>query len=221
MLELSEISHWFDDQTEANAVVSHISLSLRAGKSLSLMGSSGSGKSTLLQIAAGLEPPKQGSVVLAGKPIYQLNDSALSQLRRNQLGFVFQQFNLIPGLSVADNILFQVRLNKQAHDAAWLQHLLNALELTELQHRQPQQLSGGQQQRVAIARALAHRPAILFADEPTGNLNDSLSHGVMQLLSDLVSEANTSLLMVTHSHEMAKYTDQVLHLHEGHLHASA
>nr|WP_255522921.1 ABC transporter ATP-binding protein [Neiella litorisoli] len=194
-----------------------VSLTLQQGQSLALMGNSGSGKSTLLQIAAGLEHPNQGQVRLAGQPLYQLSDNQLSALRRDKIGFVFQQFNLLPGLTVGDNILFQSRLSQQPIDNQWLKHLMTELAIDDLQHRLPEQLSGGQQQRVAIARAIAHKPCIVFADEPTGNLNDSLSHSVMALLSHLIKQANSSLLMVTHSAAMAGYADTVLELHQGQL----
>ncbi|MBW8190511.1 ABC transporter ATP-binding protein [Neiella marina] len=226
MLKLQNVSHWFDDASAPNdgqsKVLDNLSLTLNRGQSLALMGTSGSGKSTLLQVAAGLELPKQGRVELADLPIYELTDDALSALRREQLGFVFQQFNLLPGLSVIDNILFQSRLNQghqqhEAIDSHWLDHLMTTMALHEVSHRLPEQLSGGQQQRVAIARAVAHKPAIVFADEPTGNLNDSLSHTVMELLMMLSREANCALLMVTHSAAMAGYTDRVLTLQSGKL----
>lgn len=228
MLQLDQISHWFNDTFKqdgelhcpANKVLDNVSFCLSRGQSAALMGTSGSGKSTLLQIAAGLEAPRQGQVILSGQPLYQLSDSALSALRREQLGFVFQQFNLLPGLPVIDNVLFQSRLNRSSNgaiDQPWLDHLLHSLQLDDLKQRLPEQLSGGQQQRVAIARAVAHKPAIVFADEPTGNLNDSLSHSVMKLLTTLTQEANSALLMVTHSPAMAAYTESVYTLQSGQL----
>ncbi|GGA79476.1 ABC transporter ATP-binding protein [Neiella marina] len=224
MLELETISHWFESSgaTEpGQRVLNNISLTLHQGESLALMGNSGSGKSTLLQIAAGLERPQMGQVKLTGELLYQLADKRLSALRREKIGFVFQQFNLLPGLTVVDNILFQSRLSKRAVDQQWLNHLMAELSIEELKHRLPEQLSGGQQQRVAIARAIAHKPCIVFADEPTGNLNDSLSHSVMALLIHLVQEANSSLLMVTHSAAMADYADSVLKLQQSQLIAAA
>ena len=217
MLELRQVSHWFNDQSAEEKVLSDISLSLPSGKSIALMGTSGSGKSTLLQIAAGLEMPQQGQVTLCDQHLYELNDEALSRLRREKLGFVFQQYNLIPGLSVTDNILFQQRLAGMEIQPDWYQHLLTALELEDVTKRPPEKLSGGQQQRVAIARTLAHKPSIIFADEPTGNLNDSLSHKVMTLFVSLVAEAGCSLFLVTHSKAMAEYTDITLYLQEGRL----
>ena len=150
-----------------------------------------------------------------GRDLSTLSESQLALLRRRELGFVFQQFNLIPGLDVRGNILFQRRLNGLDDDDPWIDTLLEGLELTTLLHRAVEVLSGGQQQRVAIARALAHRPRLLFADEPTGNLHDTLSARVIALLCHLAAEAGTALLLVTHNRDIAAATQRQLRLVNG------
>jgi putative ABC transport system ATP-binding protein len=202
-------------------VLRGVDLSLPAGESLALLGASGNGKSTLLQIAAGLEYPDSGDVQIQGRSLAEQSERELAMLRRRQLGFVFQQFNLLPGLNVSDNLLFQRRLNQQSDHDPWIDEVTDVLDLGPLLKRPVEVLSSGQQQRVAIARALAHKPRLVFADEPTGNLHDSLSRQVMTLMIKLVSESNCSLLLVTHNREMAAFTNRRLLLEEGHLHALA
>ncbi len=218
MLELRDIRKSFHDGAAELVVLDGVDLDVGSGESLALQGASGCGKSTLLQIAAGLVRPDAGSVRLCGHRLEQAGDAELSGLRRRRLGFVFQSFNLLPGLDVRANLLFQRRLNGQTDRDDWVDALIEGLELASLLERPVEVLSGGQQQRVAIARALAHRPDMVFADEPTGNLHDSLSHRVMGLLVRLVEEAGSALLVVTHNRAMAAYTGRVLHLENGHLH---
>jgi putative ABC transport system ATP-binding protein len=216
-LELSGICKSFHDGEGELQVLQGASLSIDAGDSVALLGASGCGKSTLLQIAAGLELPDSGEVKVLGRSLAGHSERELALLRRQHLGFVFQQFNLIPGMDVIANVLFQRRLNKLPDDDPWVDALVEGLQLEALMHRPVEVLSGGQQQRVAIARALAHRPRMVFADEPTGNLHDSLSRQVMGLLVRLVDEAGSSLLLVTHNREMADYTARQYHLEEGQL----
>ncbi len=218
MLELTDIRKSYHDGESELVVLDGVNLFLGEGDSLALQGASGCGKSTLLQIAAGLERPDRGSVELLGVPLSRAGEPELARLRRERLGFVFQGFNLLPGLDVRANVLFQRRLNGLPDSDGWVDELVAGLELDALLDRPVEVLSGGQQQRVAIARALAHRPSLVFADEPTGNLHDSLSHRVMGLLSRLVTEAGSGLLLVTHSREMAAYAARALHLEEGRLH---
>ena len=219
MLELRSIHKSFHDGESELEVLRGIDLHLEAGQSLALLGASGNGKSTLLQIAAGLEPPDSGSVRLLGQELAGLSEQETARLRRRELGFVFQQFNLLPGLNVRDNLLFQRRLNGFDDKDDWVDELTESLGLGTLMQRPVEVLSGGQQQRVAIARALAHKPSLVFADEPTGNLHDSLSLRVMRLFTRLVEESGSSLLLVTHNHQMAAFASQRLLLREGHLHA--
>ena len=196
------------------AVLSGVSLTLRAGQSLALTGESGSGKSTLLHLIAGLDLVDSGEITLAGTRLAGLDDAGRAALRRDRIGLVFQQFNLIASLDVGANLAFQARLAGR-HDADWTAHLAEALGLGALLRRWPDQLSGGQQQRVAIGRALAARPALILADEPTGNLDEATGDAVMGLMLGLVAKAGASLLMVTHSQRLAARLDHRLHLSGG------
>ena len=215
MLELRAIRKGYHDGETELQVLDGVDLDVEAGESVALLGASGCGKSTLLQIAAGLERPDSGTVRLLDTPLESASEPVLAELRRKHLGFVFQAFNLLPGMDVRANLLFPRRLNGLPDDDDWVRELVGALELAPLLARPVEVLSGGQQQRVAIARALAHRPRIVFADEPTGNLHDSLSHRVMGLLARLVEEAGSALLLVTHSRDMAAYAQRALHLEDG------
>ena len=219
MLELRAVSKSYHDGESDLQVLRGVDLRLEAGQSIALLGASGSGKSTLLQIAAGLEQPDSGEVRVLDRPLRSMTAHELALLRRRHLGFVFQQFNLLPGLDVRDNVLFQRRLNRLPDEDEWTRELNAVLGLESLQRRPVEVLSGGQQQRVAIARALAHRPELLFADEPTGNLHDTLSRQVMALLRRLVEESGCSLLLVTHNREMAAFAGRRYRLEAGHLHA--
>ena len=218
MLKLKSIIKSFHDGESNLHVLRGVNLTLGPGESLALLGASGNGKSTLLQIAAGLENPDSGEVHILGRALTTQSERELAMLRRRHLGFVFQQFNLLPGLNVRDNLLFQRRLNRQTDRDSWTDEITEVLDLGPLLKRPVEVLSSGQQQRVAIARALAHKPQVVFADEPTGNLHDSLSHQVMALMVKLVAESASSLLLVTHNREMASFTDRRLLLEEGHLH---
>jgi len=219
MLELRSIFKSYHDGESELHVLRGVDLTLAPGESIALLGASGCGKSTLLQIAAGLEKPDSGEVRVLGQALETRNERALAQLRRRHLGFVFQQFNLLPGLSVHDNVLFQRRLNRLPDQDEWIGELVRELGLEPLLRRPVEVLSGGQQQRVAIARALAHHPQLVFADEPTGNLHDTLSKRIMALLSRLVEELGSSLMLVTHNREMAAFAQRRFMLEEGHLEA--
>jgi len=218
MLNLRSVSKSFHDGESELRVLRRVDLELPSGDSVALLGASGCGKSTLLQIAAGLETPDEGEVRVLDRLLGGLGERELSLLRRRHLGFVFQQFNLLPGLNVRDNVLFQRRLNRLPDDDDWTAELYRVLGLEPLLQRPVEVLSGGQQQRVAIARALAHTPRLLFADEPTGNLHDTLSRQVMGLLARLVEESGCSLLLVTHNREMAAFARRRYLLEEGTLH---
>ena len=217
MLELKSISKSYHDGESELFVLRGVDLHLGRGESLALRGDSGSGKSTLLQIAAGLEAPDAGEVHLLGRLLPSMSDHELSLLRRRHLGFVFQQFNLLPGLNVRDNVLFQRRLNRLPDADPWVAELVQGLELDDLWHRPVEVLSGGQQQRVAIARALAHRPELVFADEPTGNLHDTLSRQVMGLFVRLVEKSGSALLLVTHNRDIAAFAQRQCVLEAGRL----
>jgi putative ABC transport system ATP-binding protein len=181
---------------------------------VALTGESGSGKSTLLHLIAGLDAADGGEIQLGETDVTGLSDARRATLRRDRLGLVFQQFNLIPSLSVGDNLAFQSRIAGK-HDAAWHAELVERLGLDKLLRRYPEQLSGGQQQRVAIGRALATKPALLLADEPTGNLDEDTADGVLALTRDLVARTGCGFLMVTHSARLAATLDRRVTLHAG------
>lgn len=201
-------------------VLRGVDLRLEQGASLALMGESGSGKSTLLHLVAGLDRPDAGRVLVNGKPVHEGGEAALARWRREGIGLIFQQYNLISSLDVAANLSFQARLAGR-HDAEWSRHLADRLGLASLLHRYPEQLSGGQQQRVAIGRALAARPMLVLADEPTGSLDEASSDTVLELLLHLVREMSGSLLMVTHSARLASRLACSVTLHLGRVQAGA
>jgi putative ABC transport system ATP-binding protein len=196
------------------AVLQGVSLSLDPGQTLALTGESGSGKSTLMHLAAALDTADAGTIQIDGAEISGLDDAGRARLRRDRIGLVFQQFNLIPSLTVTQNIAFQARLAGR-HDAGHCAMLAERLGIAALARRYPEELSGGQQQRVAIARALANRPALILADEPTGNLDEATGDAVLDLLLDLVRDTGAALMMVTHSTRLAARLDRRLHLSRG------
>jgi putative ABC transport system ATP-binding protein len=197
-------------------ILDALNFELQAGSSVALLGESGSGKSTLLHLITGLDRAQKGDIEMAGHQLGTLSESALAEIRRHLVSMVFQQFHLISTLSVIDNIRFQAALCKR-FDGDFEDELIVRLGLTGQLQKYPQQLSRGQQQRVAIARSLLHKPALVLADEPTGNLDEQSSLEVMSLFSDLVKSAGSSLLMVTHSREMAAFMQRSVLLHNGRL----
>ncbi|KIC22531.1 ABC transporter ATP-binding protein [Leisingera sp. ANG-Vp] len=214
VLRIREVTKSYPGQTPETAVLRGVSLDLEAGQSLALTGDSGSGKSTLLHLAAALDSFDSGEIEIEGTRLSRLGDSQRAALRREKVSLVFQQFNLISSLNVLQNIALHARLGRR-WEAEWGHRLAEKLGLTSLLDRYPEQLSGGQQQRVAIARALAVRPRLLLADEPTGNLDESASEAVMELMLELVRESGTALFLVTHSAAIAKMLDRRLHLQHG------
>ncbi len=183
-------------------ILKGVDISLAPGETLALMGESGSGKSTLLNLAAGLDAPDSGEIRLCGQPLGALSEAERAKLRRETIGLVFQRFNLISSLTVAQNLSFQARLCGRL-DAAWQAELTARLGLAGLEGRYPEALSGGQQQRVAIGRALAARPRLILADEPTGNLDEDSGDEALSLMLDLVAASGAALLIVTHSARLA------------------
>jgi putative ABC transport system ATP-binding protein len=214
MLTVRNLTKSYRSAQEQVAVLRGVDLDVAAGESVALTGESGSGKSTLLHLIAGLDQADGGEVKLEDVLISNLSDSGRAMLRRDRLGLVFQQFNLIPSLSVADNLAFQARIAGR-HDAVWQKELIERLGLASLLKRHPEQLSGGQQQRVAIGRALASRPLLLLADEPTGNLDEDTADNVLSLTRDLVARTGCGFLMVTHSTRLAATLDRQVQLHAG------
>ena len=189
-------------------------LDLAPGRTLALTGESGSGKSTLLHLIGGLDRPDSGTIQLDGQEVTTLDDRGRAALRRNTVGVVFQQFNLVPSLDAAANIAFQARL-KNARDPEWESELASRLGLSPHLRKYPEELSGGQQQRVAIARTLAARPRLVLADEPTGNLDEESAGAVLDLMLQLVAETGAALLTVTHSEQVARRMDARIHLRHG------
>ncbi|KUM41993.1 ABC transporter ATP-binding protein [Pseudomonas sp. EpS/L25] len=216
MLTITDLHKSYPTPQGPLPVLHGVDLHLGQGESLALMGESGSGKSTLLHLVAGLDRPDRGRIEAAGQTLSALDERALARWRREGIGLIFQQFNLIASLSVADNLAFQARLAHR-HDPRWQQILAERLGLAALLDRYPEQLSGGQQQRVALGRALASRPPLLLADEPTGNLDEGSGDQALALLLELVAETGSSLLMVTHSARIACHLDRTLHLARGRL----
>ena len=192
-----------------------VSLDLPAGQFTAVMGPSGSGKSTLMHLLAGLDTPSAGSVEVAGHDITRMKDRDLTRLRRKHIGFVFQSFNLLPTLSAEENIVLPLAIAGRKPPAAEIDALLERVGLSERRGHKPAQLSGGQQQRVAIARALMTRPTVLFADEPTGNLDSEAGAGILRLLRDAVDIDGQTTLMVTHDPRAAAIADRVLYLTDG------
>ena len=185
------------------------------GAFTAIMGPSGSGKSTLMHLLAGLDRPTAGSVVLAGTELAGLGDKELTALRRDKVGFIFQSFNLLPVLSAEENILLPLSISGREPDRAWVDRLISTVGLQDRLRHRPAELSGGQQQRVAVARALAARPAVVFADEPTGNLDSKTSQEVLALLRRSVDEFGQTIIMVTHDAEAAAIADRRIVLSDG------
>jgi len=214
MLAVRNLTKSYRSGGEQTEVLRGVNLDIAQGERVALTGESGSGKSTLLHLIAGLDAADGGSIKLDGACVTDLNDAGRAALRRDRVGLVFQQFNLIPSLNVADNLAFQSRIAGR-HDAAWHDELVERLGLAKLLKRYPEQLSGGQQQRVAIGRALATRPALLLADEPTGNLDETTADDVLALAHGLVATTGCGFLMVTHSTRLAATLDRQVTLHAG------
>ncbi|MFQ6370839.1 ABC transporter ATP-binding protein [Shewanella sp. YIC-542] len=217
LVQLARISKGFNDGDQYHQVLDAIELRINRAETVALTGPSGSGKSTLLNLIGGFEYPDSGKLWLDGADCSLWRDPQWSRFRRQQLGVVFQQFNLLTPLNVRDNIAFPLALLGQKWND-WCDYLLYKLAIVELVNRPVEQLSGGQQQRVAIARALAHRPALLLADEPTGNLDAEAAEEVMQLLCMLAADAGSAILMVTHSNSAAQYMQRRWHLQQGKVH---
>jgi putative ABC transport system ATP-binding protein len=214
VLSVRNLTKTYRAAGEDIAVLRGVDLDIAAGERVALTGESGSGKSTLLHLIAGLDAADGGEIKLDGESVSALSDAGRAALRRDRLGLVFQQFNLIPSLTVEDNLAFQARIAGK-HDGKWHAELVERLGLGKLLRRYPEQLSGGQQQRVAIGRALATRPALLLADEPTGNLDEDTADGVLVLARDLVARTGCGFLMVTHSARLAATLDRQVTLHAG------
>jgi putative ABC transport system ATP-binding protein len=218
-IQLRGLSRRFHEGEREHIVLDNIDLDMRRGETVALRGRSGSGKSTLLNLIGGIDAPDTGSVTVAGMDLTGLSERERTLFRRKHIGFVYQSFNLVPTLNVADNVRLVLELNKvpAAEASARIDELLDAVGLADRVKSYPDVLSGGEQQRVAIARALAHEPAVLLADEPTGNLDDVTAEGVLALLDKLVRDSSHTMLIATHSQHVASLCDRVLELHNGRL----
>lgn len=213
LLSVRAVEKSFETTDGPQPVLRGVSFGLEAGQTLALTGESGSGKSTLLHLVAGLDAPDGGAIEIEGQDIAALSDAGRAHLRRDAVGLIFQQFNLIPSLSVIDNLTFHARL--AGRDPGDVTALADRLGLAEHLQRFPEQLSGGQQQRVAIGRTLVARPRLILADEPTGNLDETTGDEVMALMREVVAETRAGFLMVTHSTRLAEMLDARLHLRRG------
>ena len=214
MLSIKQLCKSYQYADVRQQVLNQLEFEMEAASSVALLGESGSGKSTLLHLIAGLDRPDSGEIQFAGQAVHSDTESSLAEMRRSQLSLVFQQFHLISTLTILDNIRFQAALCQRL-DSAYESELVERLGLGSQLKKFPYQLSRGQQQRVAIARALMHKPELVLADEPTGNLDEASSLEVMKLFTDLVKQAGSSLLMVTHSPVMAGFMDRRVQLHNG------
>ncbi|MEI7026824.1 ABC transporter ATP-binding protein [Paenibacillus sp. y28] len=219
MLRITQLSHSFMNGSEQTPVLQGIDFHVAQGEMVALLGSSGSGKSTLLNLMAGLMKPTEGEIIIAGQPIQRMSENALALFRRKSIGFIFQSYELISHLTVCENIelplVFQGISPKERRKRA--QALLAKVGIPEKADLFPSQLSGGQQQRVSIARSLVTEPALIFADEPTGNLDTKTEKEIIDLLIDLNESMRTTFIIVTHEHEVAMRTKRIIHLRDGRL----
>ncbi len=216
-VRIQGVSRSFREGDQLHSVLKNLDAEFMRGETVSLKGRSGSGKSTLLNIISGIDQPDSGQVEVAGLNITAMSERDRTLFRRKHIGFVYQAFNLVSTLTVADNVRLVLELNgvSEPEIAERIEELLESVELADRKSSYPDVLSGGEQQRVAIARALAHRPSLLLADEPTGNLDDKTTEGVLELLGRLVSQAGGTMIVATHSARMAAFCDRVLELHDG------
>jgi putative ABC transport system ATP-binding protein len=212
-----DVTRRFGEGDTAVDALRGVTLGVDRGKLTAVMGPSGSGKSTLMHILAGLDAPTTGAVAIGGTEITGLDDTDLTKLRRDRIGFIFQFFNLLPMLTAEENVLVPLRIAGREPDADWYSDLIDRVGLGDRLAHKPSELSGGQQQRVAIARALVSRPMIVFADEPTGNLDSQTSAEILELLRAMVDQFSQTTLMVTHDPSAAEIADRVLFLDDGRL----
>lgn len=215
LLEVDNICKTYGTGETAVHALKKVSFSVPKGEYVAIVGESGSGKSTLLNMIGALDTPTSGKVKIGGKDIFSMNDSKLTVFRRRNIGFIFQAFNLVPELTVEQNIIFPVLLDYQKPDKKYLEELLTVLNLKERRNHLPSQLSGGQQQRVAIGRALITRPSLILADEPTGNLDTQNSSEVIALLKEASRKYEQTIIMITHNRSIAQSADRILKVSDG------
>lgn len=215
ILEAQNLKKYYGKEPNITKALDGVSLAVGQGEFVSIIGTSGSGKSTLLNMLGGLDVPDFGEIIIRGKKIAKMNDEQLSIFRRRNIGFVFQNYNLVPILNVYQNIVLPIELDGNQVDKEYVEKIIRMLHLEEKLENLPNNLSGGQQQRVAIARALASKPAIILADEPTGNLDARTSLEVMELLRMTSTEFDQTLVMITHNPEIAQVADRMIRIEDG------
>ena len=215
ILETKNLKKYYGQEPNITRALDGVDVQVERGEFVSIIGTSGSGKSTLLNMLGGLDIPSSGSVKIGGREIGKMNDEQLTVFRRRNIGFVFQNYNLVPILNVYQNIVLPIELDGNKVDKSYVKEIIRLLHLEEKLDNLPNNLSGGQQQRVAIARALASKPAIILADEPTGNLDSRTSLEVMQLLKMTSTEFSKTLVMITHNPELAQIADRMIHIEDG------
>lgn len=215
ILQTTDLKKYYGSGDTMVRALDGVNLSVEDGEFAAIVGTSGSGKSTLLHMLGGLDRPTEGKVLVEGKDIFSLGDDELTIFRRRKIGFVFQSYNLVPVLNVYENIVLPIELDGNRVDRAHIEHIIETLGLQEKKESLPSQLSGGQQQRVAIARALAAKPAIILADEPTGNLDSRTSLDVMGLLKVTSEQFSQTIVMITHNEEIAQMADRIIRIEDG------
>ena len=215
ILQTKDLKKIYGSGENAVHALDGVDLAVELGEFVAIVGTSGSGKSTLLHMLGGLDRPTSGSVTVDGKEIFALKDEELTIFRRRKIGFVFQNYNLVPVLSVYENIVLPIELDGNAPDTQYVQNIVETLGLQSKLSSLPNQLSGGQQQRVAIARALATKPAIILADEPTGNLDSNTSQDVLSLLKVTSQKFSQTIVMITHNEEIAQLADRIIRIEDG------
>lgn len=215
ILETKKLKKYYKTGDNLVKAVDNVNISVDKGEFVAIVGTSGSGKTTLLNLLGGLDYADEGEVLVDGESILNLEDEARTVFRRRKIGFIFQNYNLVSMLSVYKNVILPIRLDGNKPDEQFVEKIFHLLGLTEKIKQRPNQLSGGQQQRVAIARALASKPAIVLADEPTGNLDSRTSAEVMGLLQTSSREFNQTIVMITHNEEIAQLADRIIHLEDG------
>lgn len=215
ILQTIDLKKYYGVQPNVTRALDGVNFSVEKGEFVAIVGTSGSGKSTLLNMIGGLDTPTSGSVIVGQDNLSKLNDDQLTIFRRQKIGFIFQNYNLVPILSVYENIVLPVDLNGDRADRAFLGNILDMLNLNGLEKKMPNQLSGGQQQRVAIARALITKPAIILADEPTGNLDSKSSTDVLKLIKLTSIELGQTVVMITHNNDIAKLAGRIVRIEDG------
>ncbi|EMJ5758920.1 TPA: ABC transporter ATP-binding protein [Clostridioides difficile] len=215
ILQVINLKKYYGQSSNITKALDGVTLSIEKGEFISIVGTSGSGKSTLLNMMGGLDNPTSGKVIIKGKELSTMTDEQLTIFRRRNIGFIFQNYNLVPLLNVYENIILPIGLDGETIDKNFINEIINMLSLEEKLYDIPSNLSGGQQQRVAIARALVTKPAIILADEPTGNLDSRTSSDVLSLLKVTSKKFNQTIVMITHNNEIAQLTDRIIRIEDG------